>query len=302
MGRVFLRGRAVVALVALCGPLGLGCGAAQGPAVRAASDLSGVPGEGRTSVRVDQVEVVGLDGVPREELLSLAQAQSRALRSVRSLLGSDGPDSVVLMVPARLRDLERLLARPAGSLSALAAVAIGRDHVWVNREAFAALPEAGRDIVLRHETTHVVVNASGSDDVPLWLEEGLAEFVGYRGSGVRLDVAAEDLLREVSAGRLPDRLPRDSDFGAAAATAAGTPAVSTSVAYHQAWTTCLWLADRIGVEGLLRLYAAVSDVGGADREAAVDQALGDEGITRAQLLDGWRAALSAWARDGSRRA
>ena len=291
-----------MALVALCGALGLGCGVAQAPVARAAPDLTGVPSEGRTSVSVGQVDVVGLDGVPSEELLALAQSESRVFHSVRSLLGPGGPDSVVLVVPARLTDLERLLSRPAGSLAAVAAVAIGRDRVWINREAFAALPEVARTIVLRHETTHLVENASGSDAVPLWLEEGFAEFVGYVGSGVRLDVAAEDLLGEVAAGRLPARLPRDSDFATAVPGAAGTPVVATSVAYHQAWTTCLWLADRIGVQGLLRLYANVLSAGGADREAAVDRALGEVGITRAELLDRWRAALSAWARDGSRRA
>jgi len=289
---VFQRGGAVVVLVALCGALGLDCGAAPEPSTTSASDLADLPSDGRTSVRVDQVDVVGFDGVPREELLALAQSESRAFRSVRSLRGPGGPDLVVLVVPARLADLESLLERPAGSLSTVAAVALGHDRVWVNREALAALPEVGRDIVLRHETTHLVVNASGSDAVPLWLEEGVAEFVGYLGSGVRLDVAAEDLLGEVAAGKLPDRLPRDSDFAAS----------GTSVSYHQAWTACLWLADQIGVEGLLRFYDDVSSAEGADREAAVDQALGKAGLTRAQLLDGWRSALAAWARDGSRRA
>ena len=43
--------------------------------------------------------------------------------------------------------------------------------------------------------------------VPAWLVEGLADHVGYRGTGVSLRVAAHDLRGRVRAGRVPGALP-----------------------------------------------------------------------------------------------
>ena len=65
----------------------------------------------------------------------------------------------------------------------------GADRVWVNTPVMATLSSLGREIVLRHEILHVATGAAATAATPLWLEEGLAEFVGYRGSGVPLRTA-----------------------------------------------------------------------------------------------------------------
>ena len=52
-----------------------------------------------------------------------------------------------------------------------------------NPEVYDQMPELAREIVARHEITHVAQDALPRGEVPVWLVEGIAEYVGYRGTG-----------------------------------------------------------------------------------------------------------------------
>jgi hypothetical protein len=111
--------------------------------------------------------------------------------------------------------------------------------VTLHRAAWARLTAAGRQEVLTHELVHV---ATDGIDAPLWLQEGLAEAVAMRGSGIPDRVAARELAASPV---LPDHLPTDADFAAVPA-----------LAYQESWLVVDALQRDIGWPGLLRLYAA----------------------------------------------
>ena len=108
--------------------------------------------------------------------------------------------------------------------------------VTLHRQAWAALTAAGRQEVLTHELVHV---ATDGIDAPLWLQEGFAESVALRGSGIPDRVAGAEL----AAAPLPDALPSDADFEA-------TPAI----AYQESWLAVDLLRREHGDAWVLRLY------------------------------------------------
>ena len=59
-------------------------------------------------------------------------------------------------------------------------------QVGARLEGITDASQLARAIVLRHEITHVALGAPATTRTPTWLEEGLAEYLGYRGSGVPL--------------------------------------------------------------------------------------------------------------------
>jgi hypothetical protein len=72
----------------------------------------------------------------------------------------------------------------------------------------------------------------------------LAEYVGYRGSGVPLAVVTGDLAAAVPAGRAPPALPTPDRFD-------GT---DPAVGYEAAYLACRVLAEQVGERGLVRVY------------------------------------------------
>lgn len=107
------------------------------------------------------------------------------------------------------------------------------------------LAQAGpqRDRLVRHELTHVAVG--GRDDAaPVWLSEGIAEYVSVRPlapqdrliSGAALEAAREGI----------DQLPSDDSFNSDSAAAN----------YALAWWACEYLADTAGPASLWALLEA----------------------------------------------
>ena len=122
--------------------------------------------------------------------------------------------------------------------------------------------------MLRHEVTHVATAAPATATTPTWLEEGLAEYLGYRGSGVPLHVATRDVTR------VPRRFPADGAFVGAGATEA----------YELAHLGCVAMVEGVGVRGLLQVYrrtAASGDFTAAWRAVS--------GTAVGVLLGRWRA-------------
>ncbi|MFZ0322902.1 MAG: hypothetical protein WAN48_02095, partial [Actinomycetes bacterium] len=158
-------------------------------------------------------------------------------------------------------------------------------RVTLNPTYFPTMVPLARQILLRHELTHVAQHGLDLSGVPQWLTEGLAEHVGYEGSGVARSYVAADLLAEVRAGTAPTRFPRDADFAFAA-----EPKVRT-MAYRSGWTVCEYIADTYGEPSLMRFYRAVTVAPGSSRarvERASRQVLS---ATTAQLTAGWQSWL-----------
>ena len=245
---------------------------------------------GRTSV------VIGID-VAQQTVNGYAALADRVAADVTEVWGSGWTRRPVLVVPRSTAMLARGLARQSASLTRIAAVTTaedgdgsgadvrGADRVWTNTPVMGSLSALGREIVLRHEVLHVATGAAATNATPLWLEEGMAEYVGYRGSGVALGIAAGDVLREVRAGQGPTRLPEPADFGGA----------RLAQAYESAHVACDLVADEVGVAGLTRLYRLTAGAGGS-AAANVDEALRTVlGLTIDQFETRWRARLRALA-------
>lgn len=110
-----------------------------------------------------------------------------------------------------------LLGSPASSYRGIAAVTTGEtggrehapaDRIIVNPDAYGLLGSLGKQVVLTHETTHVATRADTTSATPLWLSEGYADWVGYRGSGRTAAQAAPNWpARSPRAGRPPGCRP-----------------------------------------------------------------------------------------------
>ncbi len=185
------------------------------------------------------------------------------------LVGGDFGD------PAALRQVSAVTTGPASGSGAV---------VVVNTEAMSTLTALGRRVVLAHELTHVATREAGGAPVAAWLTEGFADYVGFRRTGVPDAVAAQDVVAEVRAGRLPGALPAAAAFLPTHGT--------TSPAYQQAWLACRVVAARWGEAALVRLYRAAASSSAADADARTRAALVsvlhvDEG----DLVALWRSAL-----------
>ncbi|MFZ5850504.1 MAG: hypothetical protein ACOYY2_03800, partial [Actinomycetota bacterium] len=241
--------------------------------------------------------VLGLGSADRlRPFVTLADA---AVPAVSSTWGTAWPEQVVLVVPQTLDQMAGLLGGTTADYQQIAAVTTGQaasgargesaERIVLNPDAFARLGAVGRRVVLTHEVTHVATRAATDATMPMWLAEGFADYVGYRGTGIPVRVAAGDLLRQVRAGQVPATLPVDGAFDGRSA--------GLSAAYEQAWLAALFIAERYGPAKLVAFYQAVGTRPDLAPDVAVEQAAGSVlGTTVAGLTAGWRAYLRAQAR------
>ncbi|GAC69524.1 hypothetical protein [Gordonia soli] len=141
-------------------------------------------------------------------------------------------------------------------------------------------------VVLRHELTHVAARTATAPGAPLWITEGVPEYVGRRGTYTRFADAAPQLAARVRAGEAPTAFPTDADFA--------VDSEQATIAYQSAWSVAAFVADRFDETVLRRLYIGVAgtdDVGRQD--AAITNTLK---MSRAQLVERWRAWLTEQVR------
>lgn len=227
--------------------------------------------------------VIGIDA-PASTLRAYAATSDRVVPQVTAVWGKAWSRYAVVIVPRTVSQLARALGRTATSLDGYAAVTTAEgvpdathhvaERVWVNTPAMAGLSSIGRQVVMRHEMTHVATYAPEHPDAPLWLVEGVAEWMGYRGSGIPLDVATGDLLDDVRRGRVPQPLPADAAF-------AGD---GVDVAYESAHLACALVVSRHDASTLVALYRAVA-IDGDDVATAYEAVTGDP---LSALEDAWR--------------
>ncbi|MFF1745150.1 hypothetical protein [Streptomyces mirabilis] len=247
-----------------------------------------------TVVRGAHSLVLGV-GQSGERLRAYAGLADRAVPAVTDAWGADWTGHVVVLVPKSLEGMAGLLGAPASGYRGIAAVTTGEaggaarapaDRIIVNPDAFGLLGDFGKQVVLTHETTHVATRAHTTAATPLWLSEGFADWVGYRGSGRTATQAAPELERAVLDGHVPAALPDDKDFGFAG------DAARLARAYEGGWTACRLIADHWGEVRLNEFYRAVGDH--KKRTGAVEGALRDVlHTTPEKFTQQWQAYLKA---------
>ena len=229
-------------------------------------------------------------------LRNYAEAADIGVRDVTKLWGRQWQQQVLVIAPGTTATMASLLGRTTREYRQIAAVttaelgggaSISRgDRVFINPEAFAQLGPQGRTIVLRHEITHVATLAAARDNMPTWLEEGFADYIGYRGSGVSDGAIVAELTRYVADGGRPRTLPSDEDY-------VGTNPHLVE-AYEESWLAARMVADTYGSARLVRLYRAVHQDTAASPSDGVDMAFRDVlGVSFDQFTRQWRQRVLA---------
>ncbi|MDJ0461361.1 hypothetical protein [Streptomyces sp. H27-C3] len=245
-----------------------------------------------TAVRGTHSLVLGV-GQSERRLREIANAADRAVPAVDRAWQGRWARRLVLLVPSSVGGMASLLGGRAAGYRGIAAVTTGEaggsgtapaDRVIVNPDAYAVLGAFGQQIVLAHESAHVATRAHTSAATPMWLSEGFADWVAYRGTGRTADEAAPELARAVRGRDLPAALPTDQAFGF------GGDADALARAYEGGWLACRLIAEERGEKRLTAFYRAVG--GHAQREGAVEKAMQEQlGTTPEDFTVRWRAYL-----------
>ncbi|MEV8564283.1 hypothetical protein AB0436_01585 [Streptomyces sp. NPDC051322] len=232
---------------------------------------------------------------PTPLLRQVASVADRAVPEVQSVWHGPWAGRVVVLVPSSVNSMAALLGSPPASYRGIAAVTTGEaggsdtapaDRVIINPAAYAILGDLGKRVVITHETTHVATRAQTSPGTPLWLSEGFADWLGYRGTGTGVPEAAPELQQAVHSGDLPGTLPTDADFGF------GGNADTLARAYEGGWLACRMIAEKWGERKLTDFYRAVGTHG--RRDGAVEAAMNDVlATTPEDFTAQWRAYLRA---------
>jgi len=184
-----------------------------------------------------------------------------------------------------------LLAAAPGSYDGVAAVTTTVDGstragapvaIVVNAAVFDGLGPLGAHVVITHEATHAATNAAVVD-MPLWVAEGFADYVGVGAADVPFSVSARAVLREIRATGVPARLPRSPDFSAGRR--------GLEVSYEEAWLANRLIAQTYGERRLVRFYTAV-----VRHPDQVDAAFRGLGTTPEAFAQDWRDYLSRLVR------
>ncbi|MFJ1645277.1 hypothetical protein [Streptomyces sp. NPDC088258] len=242
------------------------------------------------AVRGERSLVLGV-GQDERRLRRIAATADLAVPAVDDAWPGRWSRRVVLLVPGSPADMAALLGEPADNYRSIAAVTTGEtgrtgaspaDRVIVNPEAYGGLGDFGQRVVLTHETTHVATRTATSAATPLWLSEGFADLVAYRGTGRGAGRIAPELQRAVRGGEAPETLPSDADFAFAG------DADLLARAYESGWLACEMIAERWGERKLTDFYRAVGAHG--HRKGAVAAAAHDVlATTEDALTERWRA-------------
>lgn len=227
-----------------------------------------------------------------EQVAGYVALVDQAVSTVSAVWGTDWSQQVAVVAPETAEEMAALIGEPiavdfdavadADAVDLEEGVAF-RQRVIVDPEAVGRLDPADELLLLSHEITHIASAGATAPTTPIWLIEGLAEYVSLRDSGWSPADRAWMLADEVRAGAIPPDLPTDADFA--------DPNRYVQ-AYDMAWLACQLIAERAGPEGLVRLYRAVGD--SDDPESTVDSWLWSElGMSRTDFVAAWQQYLTA---------
>ncbi len=271
---------------------------------RIADDADGVPAlqlwdlPGLRVLRGRSVIVIG--NAPEARMREYESIADSSVRRVTGVWGESWNVHVVLLTPSTTKEFAELVSRSADEgLDQVAAITQGEieperqaqgDRVVINPEAFTALDRNGRRVVITHELTHVATRSSTTRPVPIWLSEGLADYIGYSGIDLSRARIASELLTLVRQGKGPKALPTADDFDPAKARIAPF--------YSASWLAVSRLVDIYGQAKVVSFYRAISGRLTADNAAQLDpEAMAGRefpqtfGVTEASFVIGWRGYL-----------
>ncbi|WP_078910511.1 hypothetical protein [Streptomyces sp. NRRL S-87] len=245
------------------------------------------PGPGSHPLLWEQGPVTAVHGTPslvlgvgqdRALLTGVAADADRAVPAVRAVWPRPWSGRLLVQVPESVAAMAQLLGSPASSFTGMAAVTTSPgDRVTINPEAYRRLGDVGRQVVITHEAVHVATRDATTQQTPLWLSEGFADYVAYRATGRPPRQIAPALTRAVRAGALPATLPDASQFAFAG------DADALARAYEGAWLAVRMLAERWGEAKLVSFY----ETAGRSPDAAFAQL----GLLPADFTSSWRDYL-----------
>lgn len=216
----------------------------------------------------------------------LAELDS-AVGVVTEVWGTAWPRKVAVLIPGGAEEMRELVGE-GFAVDSIAGVAVADrvdaaahtaqgQRVVLNPAGATALSPLSLRVLLRHEITHVAARGETVDGAPLWLLEGFADYVGYRGSEVPAEKAAPALAARMREA-VPDALPADAEFRGA----------GMELAYQEAWSLNRYLAGRLGEQGLVALYRELA--GKSDVDAVLREVLDTD---QSGLVAGWRVFLGS---------
>jgi hypothetical protein len=208
------------------------------------------------------------------DLAMFAGLVERAIPYVDRVWGTGWNQHVAVLIPDTPAEFAQV-SSDSGDTSDLAAVAVADQvlpdatvlgaRIVLNPSNLARLDAAGRRLVVQHELTHVAARAATNDQMPTWVIEGFADYVGNLGSGRTPPQIAGELAAEVRSGSIPAALPSNADF------AGSNPRLAQI--YEESWLACSIIQQRAGTAGLVRFYKAVSAAAATDPATATDVGL-----------------------------
>lgn len=196
--------------------------------------------DGRTAALID------LGGRAGALLDRVAAELPGAEAAVSGFWGSQWPREITLVVAGSPEQFAVLAGAGADTAATTTAERI------TFSPAAAAMDPADLRIVLRHELFHYAARAGTAADAPVWLTEGVADFVGRPAPGAPVG--------------LPARLPTDAELA--------TPGPQRSAAYDRAWAFATHVAQTYGPDRLRALYVTACGPGHPDAATAVRDVLG----------------------------
>ncbi len=224
-----------------------------------------------------------VDGWARHGEAALANVRQR----LPDGLGASWNGRVVIEVPATQRDFESVLGKTTDGYASIAAVTHqagitgGGIRIVVNPKA-ARLSSSALQAVLVHEMVHVATRSPESP-VPIWAEEGLAEWVSMQTQPGLRSEGTDEVLARVRSDGAARSFPADRRFQVGAD--------NLQRAYAEAWLACRFIADEYSEAQLGRFYAELA-LGRTVDEASQSTLQ----LSEAALTKGWRDYLVRLAR------
>jgi hypothetical protein len=220
-----------------------------GPAV-AAPVIANQPAPAARTVAMPDgraVQLVDLGAPGGDVLLNRISTElPAAITAVNSFWGAHWRRDIVIAVAGSPEQL-RILGGGGPGIAATTTV----ERIMFSPAA-TTMNDADLRIVLRHELFHYAARADTAADAPVWLTEGIADFVGRPAAATPAPA--------------PTSVPTDAELVSAEP--------QRSAGYERAWQFASYIADSYGTEKLRALYLAACGRGHTDVAAAFRNALG----------------------------
>ncbi|MGB3696765.1 MAG: hypothetical protein WBA05_04975 [Gordonia sp. (in: high G+C Gram-positive bacteria)] len=255
------------------------------------------PGLAATDVRTagGTSTVLSYPGAERTAV-SAAKILPGAVDEVSKFWGTDWVRRAAVVATATDAQFAALTRTDAGSTAAAAAATV---FTMIDRQkgqvvgqrivltpAARGLSPAALAVVLRHELTHVASRLTTAEGAPLWLTEGVPEYVGRKGTYRDLVDAAPELAAAVAGGQVPRALPSDGSFS--------VDTDAARVAYQSAWSFAAYVGKTFGDDRLKQMYIGVGRGGDtATTDAAMKEALG---VDKSRVMADWQTWLRGQVR------